>query len=79
MPLTCSARDCRAPAAWALLWNNPRLHTADRRKTWLACDEHRPTLDAFLTARGFLRDVRPVSEDDDTRTVPIPPAPTTRG
>jgi hypothetical protein len=54
MPLTCSARDCRADAEWALLWNNPRLHTPDRRKSWLACDVHRATLADFLGARGFL-------------------------
>ena len=35
--LVCSAKGCRKTAQWALLWNNPRLHTDDRRKTWLAC------------------------------------------
>ena len=58
----CSAKGCQAPASWALLWNNPKLHTPDRRKTWLACDQHRVTLGDFLTARGFLRDVVPVAE-----------------
>ncbi|MEV4656349.1 hypothetical protein [Micromonospora sp. NPDC049301] len=58
--LICSARGCRAPAVWALEWNNPRLHTAERRKTWLACDEHRGNLGDFLDARGFLRAVNPV-------------------
>jgi hypothetical protein len=56
-PLTCSARGCRAPAAWTLLWNNPTLHTEERRKTWLACEAHRDSLSGFLTARGFLRTV----------------------
>ena len=60
MSLTCSAKGCLNPALWALLWNNPKLHTADRRKSWLACDEHRSTLGDFLTARGFLRDVEPL-------------------
>lgn len=60
--LICSAKGCRAGARWALRWNNPRLHDAARRKTWLACDEHRPTLAAFLEARGFLREVTPASE-----------------
>ncbi|MFC7550111.1 hypothetical protein [Plantactinospora sp. GCM10030261] len=60
-PLVCSARGCRAPAAWQLRWNNPRLHDAARRKTWLACAEHRNTLGDFLTARGFLREVAPVT------------------
>ena len=58
----CSSRGCRAPAVWALRWNNPRLHDPERRKTWLACPEHRGTLGDFLNARGFLREVAPLSE-----------------
>ena len=53
----CSAKGCSAPAVRALLWNNPKLHTPDRRKTWLACDEHRQQLADFLGARNFLKDV----------------------
>ncbi|MFV0460162.1 MAG: hypothetical protein ACK5MT_15465 [Actinomycetales bacterium] len=53
----CSSRRCTARAAWALRWNNPRLHTPERRKTWLACDEHREHLSTFLTLRGYLREV----------------------
>jgi hypothetical protein len=64
MSLTCSARGCQAPAGWALRWNNPKLHTPDRRKTWLACDEHRDSLGDFLRARGFLRDVEPAPVDE---------------
>ena len=56
MAVTCSARGCSAEAVWSLLWNNPRLHTPDRRKSWLACADHRETLGGFLAARGFLRD-----------------------
>ena len=37
----CSAKGCRTPARWRLIWNNPRLHTPDREKVWTACDEHR--------------------------------------
>ncbi len=61
-PLLCSAKGCRADAVWALLWNNPKLHTPDRRKVWLACDEHRASLGDFLTARKFLRDTVPVED-----------------
>ena len=61
-PLTCSARGCQQSAIWALVWNNPRLHTPDRRKSWLACEEHREQLESFLGVRGFLRDVVPVDE-----------------
>jgi len=60
--LLCSARGCRADAVWALRWNNPRLHAPERRKTWLACEEHREELERFLGLRGFLREVAPVAE-----------------
>jgi hypothetical protein len=53
----CSAKGCRADAVWVLAWNNPKLHTPDRRKTWLACEEHREHLSKFLGVRGFLKDV----------------------
>ena len=59
--LTCSARGCRAPAAFELRWNNPKLHTPDRRKTWLACSDHREQLADFLGARSFLREVVEIS------------------
>ncbi|WP_239459894.1 acetone carboxylase [Nocardioides daejeonensis] len=55
----CSARGCQEPATWSLEWNNPRLHTPERRKVWLACDVHRTSLSEFLEARGFLKDVVP--------------------
>jgi hypothetical protein len=58
--LICSAKGCKQTAAWRLLWNNPSLHTPDRRKTWLACDDHREHLSQFLDARRFLREVREV-------------------
>jgi hypothetical protein len=66
--LVCSAKGCRAPAAWALHWNNPRLHPPERRKTWLACADHRESLGEFLAVRGFLREVEPAP------TAPAPPA-----
>jgi hypothetical protein len=61
-PLVCSAKGCQQPAVWALVWNNPKLHTTERRKTWLACEEHRTQLADFLGARGFLREVVPAGE-----------------
>ena len=56
---TCSAKGCTAPAAWDLQWNNPKIHTPDRRKVWLACADHKVSLSEFLGARQFLRDVVP--------------------
>lgn len=58
-PDFCSAKGCRADAVWQLQWNNPKLHTPDRRKIWLACDDHRESLEHFLGARGFLKDTVP--------------------
>jgi hypothetical protein len=52
------------PAVWALRWNNPKIHPPERRKTWLACAEHRDHLTGFLSARGFLREVTPVAVGD---------------
>ena len=58
--LVCSAKGCRAVATTDLQWNNPKIHTPDRRKQWLACEAHRESLAAFLGARGFLRDTLPL-------------------
>ena len=58
-PATCSAKGCQLPAEHELGWNNPKVHTPDRRKVWLACEEHRQSLSDFLAARSFLRDVTP--------------------
>ena len=58
----CSAKGCREAAVWVLAWNNPKIHTPERRKTWLACDGHREHLSSFLGVRGFLKDVVPFAE-----------------
>lgn len=58
----CSAKGCTAAATFELRWNNPKLHTPDRRKVWLACDAHRESLSGFLSARGFLKEVVPASD-----------------
>lgn len=49
----CSATGCRAEPAWRVNWRNPRIHTPDRVKVWLACDEHRDHLAGYLSTRGF--------------------------
>ena len=58
----CSAKGCRADAIWVLAWNNPKLHTPERRKSWATCAQHRDQLSAFLELRGFLREIVPLSE-----------------
>ena len=59
-PVRCSAKGCLAAARWLLVWNNPKVHTPDREKTWVACEEHRTSLSDFLDLRGFLRRVDPL-------------------
>ncbi|MFD0636984.1 hypothetical protein [Catenulispora yoronensis] len=58
-PAICSAKGCRQPAAWSVVWNNPKLHAPERRKVWLACEDHRQHLAEFLDLRGFLLGVEP--------------------
>ena len=53
----CSSKGCTVPAVHALVWNNPKVHTPDRRKVWLACDQHRDSLGSFLSARNFLKEI----------------------
>ena len=60
--LVCSAKGCRAGARHAVVWRNPRLHTPERRKVWLACDTHRDQLRDFVQLRGFLLEVIGVDE-----------------
>jgi hypothetical protein len=61
--LICSAKGCRASAAYQLRWNNPKLHVPAARKTWLACPAHRESLSRFLHSRRFLREVSPIGAD----------------
>lgn len=53
MTTECSRAGCRATAEWVVAWRNPRIHTADRRKLWSACDAHVAYLREFLAARDF--------------------------
>jgi len=55
----CSAKGCRAAATSVIVWNNPKVHTPDREKTWVACEQHRQSLADHLDIRGFLKRVEP--------------------
>ncbi|MGP5071578.1 hypothetical protein ACTXI0_04130 [Arthrobacter rhombi] len=59
----CSRKGCRLPARWQLLWNNPRIHTPERRKIWLACTDHREWLTTYLTERGLFKESQPLPAD----------------
>lgn len=56
-PASCSRAGCRDAATWRIAWRNPRIHAADRRKIWVACDAHVGYLRDFLAARDFPLDV----------------------
>ncbi|WP_026546791.1 hypothetical protein [Paenarthrobacter nicotinovorans] len=60
-PEVCSRKGCRVVAQWQLLWNNPRIHTPDRRKVWLSCTDHREWLEEYLTTRGLWKETLPFS------------------
>ncbi|MCK6080519.1 hypothetical protein KZX37_13295 [Microbacterium sp. EYE_5] len=49
----CSRAGCRGDAAWQVVWRNPRIHPADRRKVWAACGEHVDFLRDYLASRSF--------------------------
>ena len=59
-PEECSRAGCRARASHRIEWRNPRIHSEDRRKIWLACDDHEEFLREFLAARDFPLEVVPV-------------------
>jgi hypothetical protein len=65
----CSRAGCSAPATRAVNWRNPKIHTQDRVKVWLACDEHVDYLREFLLARDF-----PVVVADIGESVTLPAA-----
>ena len=64
---TCSRAGCRVAACWRIDWRNPRIHSADRRKTWVACDEHVGYLREFLAARDFPVAVAPLTPAEPAR------------
>lgn len=75
--LICSGKGCRAPAVWGLLWNNPKIHTPERRKVWLSCEDHREHLEHFLDLRGFLKSTVPVAELERAEPTPTEQEPGT--
>jgi len=60
----CARAGCRTGARWQVVWRNPRIHSADRRKIWLACDDHVAYLRDYLAARDFPVQVEPFGQAD---------------
>lgn len=69
----CSAKACRNDATHVLVWNNPKVHTPDREKTWVACEDHRQSLADHLDVRGFLKRVDPLRFTCATCGASFPP------
>ena len=65
--LVCSRAGCVASAVWRIEWRNPKIHAEDRRKIWLACEEHVAYLREFLAARSFPLQVLPVADAEGAR------------
>ncbi len=63
--IRCSAAGCTEPAEFRVNWRNPRIHTPDRVKVWLACPAHEGTLAEYLGARGFPVRVTPLDVELD--------------
>lgn len=61
----CSRAGCTTPANWNVNWRNPKIHTPDRVKVWLACDEHREFLFDYLATRSFPVVVTPLDQHID--------------
>lgn len=61
----CSRAGCPAQAQWVIAWRNPRIHPADRRKQWAACDDHIDYLRGFLAARDFPLEVRTLGVQEE--------------
>lgn len=63
--IRCSAAGCDADAGFRVNWRNPRIHSAERVKVWLACPDHRATLHDYLATRGFPVQVTPLDVELD--------------
>jgi len=58
--LRCSKAGCRELASFNVNWRNPKIHSADRVKVWLACTGHTDFLRDYLSTRGFPVSVTPL-------------------
>jgi spore coat protein CotF len=49
----CSRAGCEQSAQTKIIWRNPKIHSIDRKKVWLACEIHQQYLIDYLDTRGF--------------------------
>ena len=72
-PAVCSRAGCRVAAIWQVVWRNPRIHDASRRKIWAACAEHVDYLREYLASRAFPVEVVAMPDaapDDSANALP---------
>ena len=69
---TCSRAGCRNAATMTVNWRNPRIHSLDRVKVWLACDEHSTYLHDYLAARDFPVVLAPLGTPVESVPSPAP-------
>ncbi|WP_199278644.1 hypothetical protein [Arthrobacter sp. CAN_A2] len=64
----CSRKGCKNDARWQLLWNNPRIHTPERRKAWASCPDHVAWFEEYLRDRGLWKETLPLTADRPMET-----------
>ncbi|WP_240614975.1 hypothetical protein [Arthrobacter ruber] len=64
----CSRKGCRRTADRQLLWNNPRIHTPERRKAWASCPDHVAWFEEYLRDRGLWKETLPLTADRPMET-----------
>ncbi|CAN5196297.1 hypothetical protein BH11ACT2_BH11ACT2_00190 [soil metagenome] len=55
----CSRSGCRVEPVWNVNWRNPKLHTVDRVKVWVSCEQHRGFFVDYFENRGFPVSITP--------------------
>jgi|OM-RGC.v1.036068823 hypothetical protein len=51
--LKCSRAGCSLKADWFIYWRNPKVHSVERKKTWLSCESHKQFFVDYLSVREF--------------------------
>lgn len=65
----CSRAGCDNPATSRIEWRNPRIHSRERIKIWLACEEHLGYLVGFLKDRSFPVRIHDMADELDEEPI----------
>ncbi|MFT4245013.1 MAG: acetone carboxylase [Micrococcaceae bacterium] len=58
--IKCSRAKCTNEAEYVIYWNNPKVHTPDRRKEWTSCEVHKKFFENYLSVRNFYIETLPL-------------------